>query len=98
MSTKQNKSKVQKPLQLCKPQKEEGWFDGEKIVPFSEMSNTYLQNAFRRCRKKVLYYHNRMGVFDELSEKLEAEAARRNMVLLEPDNEFEKNNKRLKHA
>ena len=96
MNTKQ--SKIAKPFEISKSEKQTGWFDGEKIIPFSEMSNTYLQNAFRRCRKKVLYYHNRMGVFDELSEQLEAEAARRNFMLIEPNNEFEKNTKKLRNV
>ena len=97
METK-NKPKVKKAIQLCKPKEEKGWFNGKDYVPFDEMSNSYLQNAFVHCRKKVLYYHNRMGVFDELSERLEQEAAKRNLVLIEPDTQFEKNVKHLKEV
>ena len=91
------KKKQQERIQLTKQATEqEGWFNGEKIIPFNEMSNSYLQHAFTRCRKKVLYYHNRMGVFDKLSEQLEAEAERRKLLLVEPDTQFEKNNRKLK--
>ena len=92
------KSKVKNPIQLCKPKQEKGWFNGKDYVPFDKMSNSYLQNAFMHCRKKVLFYHNRMMVFDELSERLEQEAAKRQLVLIEPDTQFEKNTRHLKEV
>lgn len=93
-----NMDKIKNRIQLTMPIEEttEGWFNGEKIIPFNEMTSKYLQNAFTRCRKKVLYYHNRMGVFDKLSEQLEEEAERRRVLLIEPDTQFERNTKKLK--
>ena len=83
---------------IVKDDKKNAWFDGEKYIPFSELTNEHLQNAFTRCQKKVLYWYNRANVFDELAEKLELEAERRGITLKEVDAEFYKRNKKLKNA
>lgn len=72
------------------------WYNGTTFTPFDEMSDEHLQNAYIHCRKKELFYHNRMLKFSELAEKLETESNKRKMQLVEPANKFFENNKILK--
>lgn len=72
------------------------WYNGTTYTPFNEMSDEYLQNAYIHCRKKELFYHNRMLKFSELAEKLENESNNRKIQLVEPTNKFFENNKILK--
>jgi hypothetical protein len=93
--------KASKQIELAKPiqnktSKSKGWYNGKTIIPFSQMNDAYLQNAFVHCWKKELFYHNRMLVFDAIREELEIEARKRGIELKEPENNFVKNNINLK--
>ena len=94
MESKQNAKR--QLVETAKPISKTGWFDGKRTIPFNQMTEEHLQNAYTHCRKKEMFYHNRILVFSDLAEKLEKEAIRRNLLLREPQNEFSKNQKRLR--
>lgn len=100
------KSNVAKQLVSAKQAKQElqmtsdpnGWFDGQRFIPFSKMSDEHLQRAKLHAQRKEIFYHNRTNVFSELVEKLDNEAARRNKVLRDHNTEFHKNSRKLKQT
>jgi hypothetical protein len=73
------------------------WFNGKEHISFSDMDDTYLQNVFTRCLKKILFYHNRSAIFEEFSEQIEVEAEKRGLVLKDPDTEFHKRDRSIKN-
>ena len=76
--------------------KDQGWFNGKDYIPFEKMDDSYLQNVFTRCLKKVLFYHNRSAVFEKFAEQIEVIADARGLVLKDPDTEFHKNTRNAK--
>ena len=68
-----------------------GWFDGKKMIPFSEMSDEYLQAAHGKCQNKEREYNARAAIFNQLQELIEEEALKRE-VELKPNSKFAKNN------
>jgi hypothetical protein len=83
------------PIHMVKV--EAGWFDGKKTIPFNELSDDYLQNAKIHAQKKELHYFNRAGLFNELTELLEAEAETRGIELTDYDTEYHKNRRMFKN-
>lgn len=88
-------AKTKKAFQLTKVTTDKGWFDGEKYIPFDELSVEHLQNAYKHCQKKELYFFNRAGKFAELQEPLREEAVRRG-IELEEFSEFHEKSKRFR--
>lgn len=75
-----------------------GWFDGEKFIPFSSMSDEHLQRAKLHAQRKEIFYHNRTCVFSELVEKIDDEAEKRGKTLRDHNTEFHKNNRMIKNV
>jgi hypothetical protein len=75
-------NKKKKSIQMAKPNKEEGWFDGKKVIPFGELDESYLQNILTRCEKKELFYFNQCQKFSKLIDKIMDEAERRGVMLI----------------
>ena len=73
------------------------WFNGKDYIPFNKMDDSYLQNVFTRCLKKILFYHNRSAIFEKISEQIEVEAERRGIILKDPDTEFHKKDRMVKN-
>lgn len=78
--------------------KKEGWWNGKKIIPFSQMSDEYLQNAKVAAQKKELGYFDKATLLSEIIDKLEAEANKRGIELHDFDSDFHKNRKVLKDS
>ncbi len=89
MSTKSNDSKAAKPLNpIHMAGKPKGWFNGEKYIPFNEMTNEHLQSAKIHAQRKELFFQNRACVFDQLVEAIEEEAERRGIELRDHNTEY----------
>lgn len=86
--------KVKEELHMSADQ--EGWFNGEKIIPYSSMSQEHLQRAKLHAQRKELFYYNRMQVFSDLVIKIDDEAVRRGITLRDHTTEFHKNTRKLK--
>lgn len=64
-------------------------------VPISSLSDKHLQNAYNTACAKELYYHNKTMVFSQLTEVIQEEAERRQVILQEYDTEFHKNKNKI---
>lgn len=78
-------------VEIAKIADTEGWFDGKKVIPFSEMDDEYLQNAKLHAQRKELYYHNRYTLFSDLVWKMDQEAEHRGIQLRDYNTEYHRN-------
>jgi hypothetical protein len=69
------------------------WWDGKAYIPFTEMTDVHLQRAKMFAQKKELNYFERTGMFAELADKLDEEAAKRGLTLKDYDANYFKNKK-----
>lgn len=83
------------PIQMVNVEK--GWYDGKKVIPFSQMTDEHLKNAKLHAQKKELFFFNRSAVFGELVELLEEEANRRGIDLPDRDTEYHKKRRNYKN-
>ena len=77
---------------------EKGWKEGEKVTPFSEMTNSQLKKLYRFAQKQELFYANKSYVFADKAIEIEEEAERREIELKSLDTDFHQNKKALKNV
>lgn len=69
---------------------------GNKFILISKLDDKHLQNAFCFAQTKELHYHNGYNLFNELVEKIEAEAGERNLTLSDIETDFHLKKRRFK--
>jgi len=90
-------SKAVKPAEaISNP--ENTWFDGEKYIPVSEMSNDHLQRAKYYAQTKEESFYKKAFEFADKINMLEVEAERRGIILKDRDTKFQKSQAVLKNA
>jgi hypothetical protein len=97
MSRRKKKQKEEEAFQMAVSPREDGWFDGQRYIPFRELPNTRLQTAKLYAQRKQLHYFNKAAYFSELVEKLENEAEKRGIELRDFNTEFHKNERHFKN-
>lgn len=73
------------------------WFDGEKYIPLSEMTETHLRRAKKYAQRMEEYHHHKSGEFCDKVDMLEEEAERRGIKLNDYRSRYHKNNKKFKN-
>ena len=68
----------------------------DRFKLISELETEHLQKAFYYAQTKELVYHNKYNLFNELTNKIDAEAERRGLSLSDIDTDFHKNTRKHK--
>lgn len=93
----QDKDNHEEPFEMAKNPKEEGWFDGQRYIPWNKLSNRRLQTAKLHAQRKELEYLNIALFFDSLVEKADKEAERRGLTLRDYNTDFHRNQRYFKN-
>jgi len=72
------------------------WYDGEKWIPITEMSNEHLRRAKLYAQKKQEYHWHKEGEFSDMVEMLEAEGKKRDIKMRDYRSKFTRNDRRCK--
>lgn len=91
----QNETKPER-LSETTHNKENCWFDGERYIPYSEMTEIHLKRAKKYAQRLEEYHWYKSTQFGLKVEKLEEEAERRNIQLPEYRSKFHKSDKKFK--
>jgi hypothetical protein len=92
----ENNHDLQEEIQMSDGHKNDMWKIGSKYIPIKDLSDIHLQRAKMFAQRKELLYFQRLNLFSELIEKLEAEAERRGITLKDYQAEYFENKKILK--
>lgn len=69
---------------------------GNKFILIKNLEDEHLQRAFCFSQTRELLYHNKLSIFNELVNQIEAEAGRRGLSLSDIDTEYHKNTRKYK--
>lgn len=92
------KKKVDDSFQMATSPKKDGWFDGQKYIPFKELTDHHLQTAKLHAQRKELKHWNTATHFAKLAEGLDKEAEKRGLVLRDYNTDFHRNGRKLKDS
>lgn len=99
MSKKKSTTKRAEPqVHMGEHPSKVGWWDGEKYIPYNEMSDTYLQRAKMHVQKMQLVWYNKINTLYDLEQRLDEEAKKRGKSLRDYPSQMHRNNRVLKEA
>lgn len=74
------------------------WYDGEKWIPVTEMTEEHLRRAKLFAQRKEEEFFNKANKFGEKVDMLEQEAQRRGIKIRDYRSSFQKSQRTLKKA